>query len=336
MLIRKFSFVLFLPLAALVVCSVAQAQSSDRNRRTNETQPTPPTVSLATDVNTLTLCPRDATLATTQVRLKADAKSPDGNPLRYTWTVSGGRIVGDGANPVWDLSGVAPGVYTARVDVATSPDPDCMAFATTAVRINECPPLREFCPNISINFQDVAAAGNLVTFTANVTGGTPGIAPRYDWTVSAGRIVNGLETTSITVDTAGLGGQDIKATLEVGGYGRICSASGMTQIPANIRPKQFDLLGDITRNDEKARLDNFAIQLQNEPEAKGYVIIYGSGRARRGNSPQERATRVRGYLVNTRGIDSSRIVTITGSPQGALQIELWVVPVGAEPPTVRQ
>ena len=33
---------------------------------------------------------------------------------------------------------------------------------------------------------------------------------------------------------------------------------------------KFDEYGNIKFNDEKARLDNYAIQLQNEPGAQGY------------------------------------------------------------------
>jgi len=331
---RKLSLWLIL-LAVLLAGVGASAQTARRDRRTqNAVTRNPPTVAISSDINTITLCPRDAALATSQVRLKADAKSPDGNPLRYTWTVSGGRLVGDGANPTWDLSGVGPGIYTAQVDVASSPDPDCTAFATTAVRVVECPPLREFCPNISISCPDTTALGSTVTFTADVSGGTPGITPIYAWTISAGRIISGQGTNSITVDNTGLGGQDIKATIEVGGYGRVCSATCTTQIPAPpVIRLPFDQFPDIQRNDEKARLDNFAIQLQGEPDARGYIIVYGGGNSK---AARDRAIRMRGYLVNTRNLDSSRIVTLIGNPRGDLKIELWIVPAGAEPPTVRQ
>ncbi|MGH9944389.1 MAG: hypothetical protein ACRD9R_18740, partial [Pyrinomonadaceae bacterium] len=217
---------------------LAQSDRTGQRRRGNEAvQRNPPTVSLSTDRNVLTLCARDAARAVTEVRLKADARSPDGNQLRYAWTVSGGRVVGEGANTIWDLSGVSPGVYTAQVDVTSGPDPDCTALATTAVRVVECPPLREFCPSISINCPEVEQTGNTITFSADVTGGTPGVTSSYNWTVTAGRIVGGQGTPSITVDTTGLGGRDIKAVVEVGGYGRICSADCTTQTQARIVPR---------------------------------------------------------------------------------------------------
>ena len=68
-------------------------------------------------------------------------------------------------------------------------------------------------------------------------------------------------------------------------------------------PRKFDEYGNIGFNDEKARLDNYAIQLQNEPGAQGYIIAYGGLREVK---DQARADRAKNYLVNTRGIDAGR------------------------------
>src|SRR5213076_974309 len=100
------------------------------------------------------------------------------------------------------------------------------------------------------------------------------------WTITAGRITSGQGTASITVDTAGLAGQTIRATLDVGGYGMPCPASCTVSIPIEVKPRKFDEYYDIARNDEKARLDNFAIQLQTEPGSQGYIIVYPSRRAK--------------------------------------------------------
>ena len=67
-------------------------------------------------------------------------------------------------------------------------------------------------------------------------------------------------------------------------------------------PRKFDEFGDINCEDEMARLDNFAIQLQQEPSWRGYIIFYG-GRRFRGRLPRvgeaaARAGRMKPYLVN--------------------------------------
>jgi hypothetical protein len=99
---------------------------------------------------------------------------------------------------------------------------------------------------------------------------------------------------------------------------------------------KFDEFGDINCEDEMARLDNFAIQLQNTPSAKGYMIFYG-GRRFRGRLPRlgeaaARAGRLKPYLVNRRGIPAEQVVVINGGYQESFNVELWIVPAGAEPP----
>src|SRR5882672_1704923 len=80
--------------------------------------------------------------------------------------------------------------------------------------------------------------------------------------------------------------------------------------------RKFDEFGDIKCEDEYARLDNFAIQLQNEPQARGVIIFYG-GKTFRGKLPQRgeaeaRAARLRPYLVGRRGIPSNQVIVVNG------------------------
>ena len=83
--------------------------------------------------------------------------------------------------------------------------------------------------------------------------------------------------------------------------------------------------------DEKARLDNYAIQLQQEPGSQGYVFVYPSRKAGP-SAAQTRAQRVIDYLVTTRGIDAHRLVVTMGPARDEWLTELWVVPEGAPPP----
>ena len=163
----------------------------------------------------------------------------------------------------------------------------------------------------------------------------------YNWSVSAGTITSGQGTSSITVDTDGLGGQTVTATVELGGLDPSCARTGSctTGIIAPVPPAvKFDEYGDITFNDEKARLDNYAIQLQNQPGSQGYIIAYGTcvgdGLCTHKSCivAQKRADRAKDYLVNTRGIDAGRIMTVDGGCRTAVDVELWVVPTGAVAP----
>lgn len=328
--------VLLLAAAAFVFTSSRAAHKGPQQSATPPPQNQPPTIRLDADTQVVTLCPDAESTANPRVRLKAQGQSPEGKPLRYRWTVSGGRLEGDGTDVVWDLSDAQPGVYNAAVTVESGPvdNPLCTAFTSTKVVVRNCPPPRPFCPNVSIYCPDVQQAGSPITFTASVSGGTPGVTPLYNWVVSAGKIISGQGTTTITVDTAGLAGQPITATVEVAGYNLECRAQCQAAVPAPPNPTKFDEIGEIQRDDEKARLDVFAIELQNSPGAQGYIIGYG-GRNRRFGTGAQRAQRARDYVVTTRGIEASRIVTLEGGARETGATELWIVPAGATPPRPR-
>src|SRR5438093_5659365 len=101
--------------------------------------------------------------------------------------------------------------------------------------------------------------------------------------------------------------------------------------------RDFDEFGDLKCEDEYARLDNFAIQLHHEPQAKGVIIFYG-GKMFRGKLPKRgeaaaRAARMKPYLVKRRGIPSSRVIVINGGYSQDWKAELWIVPKGMSMPT---
>jgi hypothetical protein len=273
----------------------------------------------------------------TSVRLSAQATDPDGDTLLYTYSTNGGRVVGDGPNATLDLAGAAPGTYTVTVEVDDGCG--CISFAETTVTVERCTcveaAVAPSCPTVDVSCPDTVDVGQPVTFTASVTGGDAGVTPTFNWTVSAGTISSGQGTSTITVDTTGLGGQSVTATVDVGGFDRSCTTSDSctTAVSAGVTPaRKIDEYGNIRFNDEKARLDNYAIALQNEPGAQGYVICYGGRRGRAGEA-QARCDRAKNYLVNERQIDSSRVVTLDGGFREELTVELWVVPTGAQPPT---
>jgi hypothetical protein len=296
----------------------------------------PPTVSLSASNASITVpcpegshsssnsCPASPSMS---VGLTANATDPDGDTLLYTYTVSGGRVTGEGANVSWDLSGVGPGKYTATVEVDDGCG--CISFSSTEVTIASCSDcVPNFaCPTISASCPDSADQGTPITITANVGQGSPP-ASGYNWSVSAGTITSGQGTSSITVNTDNLGGQTVTATVEVAGLDPSCTRTASCSTPirgAKPIPRKFDEYGDIRFNDEKARLDNYAVQLQNEPGAQGEIIGYGNC----GSAGQERGNRARDYLVNTRGIDAGRLVVVDGGCKPELKVELWIVPQGA-------
>jgi len=325
---KRYFIGLFLPLVLLGFSISASEALGQRARETFLYAP--PTVSLAADHSVLNACEGDTSASL--VRLNATATSQSANPIRYNWTTSAGRIDGTGAAVTWDLSGVRPGYYKAFLAIDSgSGDEACEAFSSLAVLVKCPPPPPPVCPNVHITCPDRVELDQPVTFTSSLTGGSGNVTPMFNWTVSAGRIIEGQGTGSIKVDTSGLAGQTLSATLSMGGYPLDCSASCSISFPVPLKCKKFDEFGEIARNDEKARLDNYAIELQNDPSRTAYVIVY-PGQGNRSEQVQTQRTRIVDYLVNSRGFNAGRIITIVGPPRDEMMVELWTCPQGATPP----
>ena len=92
----------------------------------------------------------------------------------------------------------------------------------------------------------------------------------------------------------------------------------------------FDTYGDIRWEDEKARLDNFVIQLFNEPKYTGYIYIYVGRHSCRGEAVA-RAIRARRYLLNVRHLPWNRLAWRDLGYGDDFQVRLWLFPTGAPP-----
>jgi hypothetical protein len=204
-----------------------------------------------------------------------------------------------------------------------------------AVAVSPCP------YPVNVTVPGTVNDGDIVTFSADVSYEGQS-ALNYTWTVSpaSARIVNGAGTPTISVDTTGLGNRRVMAILvaDDGSGDRNCrqTAQATTAVLTPAAPvqtrKRFDEFPSVAFDDDKARLDNLAIELQNSPGSVGYIIAYG-GRTTRAGHANWMGERARGYLVNTRGLSANRIVVINGGLRETPTFELWVVPQGAEPPS---
>ncbi|MBA2501641.1 MAG: PEGA domain-containing protein [Pyrinomonadaceae bacterium] len=206
---------------------------------------------------------------------------------------------------------------------------------TITIERSPCPYTVQVSAPASVN------DGDVVTFSSNASyNGTAGL--NYTWTVSpdSARIMSGQGTPTITVDSTGLGRQQrVTAVLTVddGSGDRNCrqSAQASTAVipppPAVVPPRKFDEFPSISFDDDKARLDNLAIELQNNPGARGYILVYG-GRTSRAGSAEFLGNRARNYLASVRGVDASRLVVVNGGYRERNTYELWLVPQGAQAP----
>lgn len=261
--------------------------------------------------------------------------------------VDGVRVGTSGVGTAADFY-VTPGNHTVEIQgpggqkfvkeyLFTKNVKNCICLKTLEkVESKECP------YNIRVDAPDAVRAGDLVTFAAfnAVTGG--GAALNYLWKVSPdnARITSGLGTSSITVDTSDLGNQVIRAELEVtdGIYDaecrqRVAAESRVEKIiEKQPDPVRCDAWETRTFDEDKARLDNCVIELQNRPDYQMYLIVY-QGTAKRSTKAETLINRTLTYLVKSRGVPPQRVQIISGGSRPKTGYELYLIPPGVSPPT---
>jgi hypothetical protein len=107
--------------------------------------------------------------------------------------------------------------------------------------------------------------------------------------------------------------------------------SSFAQSTNNISAQKLDEFGDTHADNETAHLDLLAVALGKDTEARGYIISYTQRRVPPGSFLM-RIYGYRDYLVNTRGVEPSRIEIIAGGYRDKISTELWLVPKGADSP----
>ncbi len=270
------------------------------------------------------------------VDVRTTAVDPENDVLTYVYTVSGGRITGQGANVSWDLTGVSPGTYTITAGV----DDSCGVCGTTqtkTVTVANCncftpppPPINCTCPTISVSGPtDVTQPGETMTFTANLSGGSQRNAT-YNWTVSQGRIDSGQGTSTITVLTDASATGNVTATVDVGGLCADCTTTSSETAGIAGAP-QGGIFTDfgVAPNDEiKAQLDPFYANLSAAPDSRGVIINYGTDAEITKREKDIRAA------IKFRKYDISRVRFIRGGDKGTgIRTVFYTVPAGAPDPT---
>lgn len=173
--------------------------------------------------------------------------------------------------------------------------------------------------------------GQPLIFKVRTIGTIHTATPEYRWDVSIGKIAKGEGTDEITIDTTLLGGLNITVTAELTGAPSGCNSVASKTTSIAVPPStrcSLDQYGDISFEYEKARLDNFVIQIFNSPGYKGLIQIYVGQPTFRGEAAY-RLNRAKKYLVGFRGLDPSRLVTVNCGFTRDLSTTLWVVPPGA-------
>jgi hypothetical protein len=197
-------------------------------------------------------------------------------------------------------------------------------------------PFQVVCP------EGVIVAGGSAIVTAEFEGGSTGnrYAPTYNWTVSAGTIVSGQGTSSITVEAVKEGSESITVTLErtflEAHYPEVQrSASctfGVVPLPKARMTDEFRT-GGSNCEEGFARLDSFFVELNSNPMDTGLIVLYNDTRDTRAASRREKQLR---NHFTFRRFDLARVRFIHGEARDKGTTQFWMVPIGADMPNIEE
>ena len=270
----------------------------------------------------------------------ATARAMNFNPKRtlsYSWSGSGGKLSGKGSTASVDTTGLAPGSYTVGATITDGHKGEASCHATFNIKERPKHP-----PQISCSANPTTVqAGTPSAITCSCS--SPDNAPDYpvttsisNWSATGGSISGSGNTA--TLDTTGASAGPITATAtctDSRGLSSRATASVNVQVPPP--PPQASKLNEINfarnsarvDNTAKAILDDVALRLQREADARAVIVGFADPKELKPEKlAAERAANAKEYLTKEKGIDPSRIETRTGSG-GGMKAEIWIVPAGA-------
>jgi outer membrane protein OmpA-like peptidoglycan-associated protein len=274
----------------------------------------------------------------------------------YTW--SGDGVTGNGTTASVATASLAPGTYTVKGEVKEGKagkeglKPWQTASCSTSFVVKAFEP-----PTLSCSASpSTIKPGETSTITA--TGMSPQNRPlSYSYSAAAGTI-NGTGTTAafsstgaptgpvaVTCNVSDDKGQSATASTSVTIAAPYVAPNPHAQALCSItfskdkkRPARVD-------NEAKACLDEVALDLQKQSDAKAVVVGNSDAKEKAKTAKlakaakknkhikvvdlaAERAVNTKGYLVTEKGIDASRISVATGTTNGQ-KVEDYLVPSGA-------
>ncbi|MGA8537855.1 MAG: hypothetical protein WB566_00060, partial [Terriglobales bacterium] len=261
--------------------------------------------------------------------------------LTYAWSSSGGKIEGKDTGASIDTNGAAPGSYTVTATVTDSKSKkNNTASCTANFTVKPQNPPQMSCSASPSSVQ----TGGTSTITCSCT--SPDNVPVTvgGWTASSGSISGSGNSATLNTTGASPGTITVGATCTDSRGLTASSSSSVTvenppapppappqatkvnecQYPNAKKPWRVD-------NTCKAELDDVALKLQQDPDAKLVVVGNAEPKEKRKNLAGERALNVKAYISGgeaKQNIDASRIEARTGNA-GTMTTEQWIVPAGA-------
>jgi outer membrane protein OmpA-like peptidoglycan-associated protein len=270
------------------------------------------------------------------VTVRVQASDPDGDPLTYNWTATGGRVDGSGTEVRWNSAGTAAGTYTinVRVDDGRGGTASCGVDVKVEPRPNRPPTMTCSAERSSV------LIGERVRINA-VASDPDGDPLTYGWRTNGGQIVG--SGASVQLDTTGLSAGRYTVTGRVDdGRGGAADCSTSVDVQAPPPPPQASKINECNFRTGSGRVDNVckrilddvALRLKNEPRATVVIVGYADpAEPRAAKLAQQRGDNTVKYL-GEKGIDQSRATVRTatgqkGADKANRRIDVIFVPEGA-------
>ena len=316
----------------------------------------PPQLTVACAVNPTSVFPGDPVTATATV----SNQMPKENVIA---TISGDGINGaqTGTTATVSTGSLSPGTHTVKCDAKEGkPGKEGMKPWQNATASTATFTVKEFePPTISCSANPTTLKpGDSSTITA--TGMSPQNRPlTYTYSASAGTVNGSGNTATFSSTGAPTGTTTITCNVS-DDKGHNASAETSVTIEAPPPPPQpktqalcsITFTTDTKRptrvdNEAKACLDEVALDLQKQPDAKAVVVGESNDKEKAEQAKMEkrnaklrhpkpvenfaaqRAVNTKQYLVTDKGIDPSRITVATGTGDNQ-QVEDYLVPAGAD------
>jgi hypothetical protein len=186
------------------------------------------------------------------------------------------------------------------------------------------------CPTVSVAGQSFLSKPNEpIKFSANVDANGKDLKLEYIWFVSNGKIIEGQGTSAIKVEHSW--SKNLTVTIKVKGFPNKCPNTDSESMVIDPAPQavKIDEFGIVTNAIIKSRFDNFMNRLFEDPNARAYIINYGSVKD---VAKRERAIT---NSISFLKIDAIRITIVRGGFRKQLKTQLWIVPSGAISPKIQ-
>jgi hypothetical protein len=230
---------------AILVLSLSVAVVSDaqQNKDANSSNPIK---SLTLDQTLLTLpCPPGVEgcgpepSSSFMVTVEVEPSKSD-KYVHYRYSATAGKIIGDSTKVLWDLTNAPPGSYTISVQ-AVRKGSLLKGYRSGTVNIVSGICICDCfgCPVIQINATDrTISAGETVSASATINGGSQDNPLTLNWTTSVGEIVSGQATNAIRIRIpTSTTSKYLDVTLTVGGLDRRCACPNSQSATIKIRPE---------------------------------------------------------------------------------------------------